>query len=152
MPWTFKSLSQGIVRQQSQCLEPVRDGKIIGKESFELKKYRMPAAMLAIFETVALTLWLTKDNLFYLFSLCYIGLSISLGIILFIRQYKHARRMAQLLVGLDMLIYLGLICNENMRRESFRYYRFTDVFEAATIHYANMQKIIGPLLFGNAVY
>ena len=53
----------------------------------------------------------------------------------------------QLLVGLYMLIYLGLICRENMQIEGFWYYLFTGVFEAATIHYA-VAKIFGPLLFG----
>ena len=112
-----------------------------------MKKYLMPVLMLAIFETVAVTLWLTKDNLFYLFNFSYIGLSISFGVFLFIRKYKHARRIVQLLVGLYMLIYLGLICNENMQIEGFWYYLFTGVFEAATIHYA-VAKIFGPLLFG----
>lgn len=46
-----------------------------------------------------------------------------------------------------MLIYLGLICRENMQIEGFWYYLFTGVFEAATIHYA-VAKIFGPLLFG----
>ena len=30
-----------------------------------MKKYAMPIIMLAVFETVAITLWLTKNNLFY---------------------------------------------------------------------------------------
>ena len=67
--------------------------------------------------------------------------------ILFIMKYKHARRVTQLLIGLYMLIYLGLICNENMQIEGFWYYLFTGVFEAATIHYA-VAKIFGPLIFG----
>lgn len=46
-----------------------------------------------------------------------------------------------------MLIYLGLICNENMQIEGFWYHLFTGVFEAATIHYA-VAKIFGPLVFG----
>ena len=46
-----------------------------------------------------------------------------------------------------MLIYLGLICNENMQIEGFWYYLFNGVFEAATIHYA-VAKIFGPLIFG----
>ena len=46
-----------------------------------------------------------------------------------------------------MVVYLGLICNENMQIEGFWYYLFTGVFEAATIHYA-IAKIFGPLLFG----
>ncbi len=112
-----------------------------------MKKYLLPAMLLAIFETVAIVLWLTKDNLFYLFNFSYIGVSIALGIFLFIKNYKHARRITQLLVGLYMLVYLGLICNENMQIEGFWYYLFTGVFEAATIHYA-VAKIFGPLVFG----
>lgn len=111
------------------------------------RKYIWSVIMLAIFETVAVTLWLTKDNLFYMFNFSYIGISISLGIFLFTRKYKYARRIVQLLVGLYMLIYLGLICNENMQIEGFWYYLFTGVFEAATIHYA-IAKIFGPLIFG----
>ena len=100
-----------------------------------MKKYRLPIILLAVFEAVAITLWLTKNNLFYLFNFSYIGLSISLGVFLFIRKYNYARRIVQLLVGLYMLIYLGLICQENMQIEGFWYYLFTGVFEAATIHY-----------------
>ena len=62
-------------------------------------------------------------------------------------RYKHARRVAQFLVGTYMLVYLGLISNENMQIEGFWYYLFTGVFEAATIHYA-VAKIFGPLIFG----
>ncbi|MCM1315075.1 MAG: 4Fe-4S binding protein [Muribaculaceae bacterium] len=112
-----------------------------------MKKYLFPIVMLTIFEIIAITLWLTKDNLFYLFNFSYIGISISLGLFLFIRKYKYARRITQLLVGLYMLVYLGLISNENMQIEGFWYYLFTGVFEAATIHYA-VAKIFGPLLFG----
>lgn len=112
-----------------------------------MKKYLLPIVMLAVFETVAVVLWLTKDNLFYLFNFSYIGGSIALGLFLFLKKYKHARRVTQLLVGLYMLVYLGLICNENMQLEGFWYYLFTGVFEAATIHYA-VAKIFGPLLFG----
>ena len=103
--------------------------------------------MLVVFETIAVTLWLAKDNLFYPFNFSYIGISISLGLFLFVRKYRHARRIVQLLVGSYMLVYLGLICNENMQIEGFWYYLFTGVFEAATIHYA-VAKIFGPLIFG----
>lgn len=113
----------------------------------KMKKYMLPIIMLTIFEVVAVTLWLTKDNLFYLFNFSYIGMSISLGVFLFTKRYQHARRITQLLVGLYMLVYLGLISNENMQIEGFWYYLFTGVFEAATIHYA-VAKIFGPLLFG----
>ena len=112
-----------------------------------MKKYFLPFIMLVIFETVAVTLWLTQGNIFYLFNFSYIGISISFGIFLFIKKYRYARRVAQLLVGLYMLVYLGLICGENMQIEGFWYYLFTGVFEAATIHYA-VAKILGPLFFG----
>lgn len=112
-----------------------------------LKKYAGPLLMLAVFETIAVTLWLTMDNLFYLFNFSYIGGAIALGLALYVKKYKHARRVVQLLVGLYMLVYLGLICNENMQIEGFWYYLFSGVFEAATIHYA-VAKIFGPLLFG----
>lgn len=103
--------------------------------------------ILLLFLTVAVLLWLTKHNVFYLFNFSYIGISISLGIFLFSRKYPYARRVVQLLVGLYMLVYLGIICRENMQIEGFWYYLFTGVFEAATIHYA-VAKIFGPLLFG----
>ena len=112
-----------------------------------MKKYAMPIAMFAVFEAVAVTLWLTKGNLFYLFNFSYIGASVALGTALFIQGNKNARRVTQLLVGLYMLVYLGLISQENMQIEGFWYYLFTGVFEAATIHYA-VAKIFGPLLFG----
>jgi len=121
--------------------------------SFELlwrdavKKYAVPIALFAAFETVAITLWLTKGNPFYLFNFTYIGASVALGAALFIQGNKNARRVTQLLVGLYMLVYLGLISNENMQIEGFWYYLFSGVFEAATIHYA-VAKIFGPLLFG----
>ena len=112
-----------------------------------MKKYALPVVLFAVFEAVAVTLWLTKHNLFYLFNFSYIGLAVSLGVFLMIGRYRHARRIVQLLVGLYMLVYLGLICRENMQIEGFWYFLFTGVFEAATIHYA-VAKIFGPLLFG----
>lgn len=113
----------------------------------KVKKYILPIVMWLIFEIVAVSLWLTKSNLFYLFNFSYIGTSIAVGLILMINKYKQARRVVQLLVGLYMLVYLGIISNENMQIEGFWYYLFTGVFEAATIHYA-VAKIFGPLIFG----
>lgn len=112
-----------------------------------LKKYSAPLIMLVIFETVAITLWLSLGNIFYLFNFTYIGGFIALGLFLYIRKYKHARLVVQFGVGLYMLVYLGFICQENMQIEGFWYYLFSGVFEAATIHYV-VAKIIGPLFFG----
>ena len=87
----------------------------------QFRQYLQPLIILIVFEAVAVTLWLTKNNIFYLFNFSYIGLSISLGLFLFINKYKYARRIVQLLVGLYMLVYLGLICHENMQIEGFWY-------------------------------
>ena len=112
-----------------------------------LKKYALVLLIGGVFATVAVSLWLTKRNLFYLFNFSYIGISLSLGLFLLGQKYPHARRVVQLLVGLYMLVYLGFINRENMQIEGFWYYLFTGVFEAATIHYA-VAKIFGPLIFG----
>ena len=112
-----------------------------------MKKYAGSIFMLIVFETIAITLWLSKGNLFYLFNFSYIGCSISLGLFLYAKKVKHARSVVQFLVGMYMLLYLGLMSNENMQIEGFWYYLFTGVFEAATIHYA-VAKIFGPLIFG----
>lgn len=112
-----------------------------------MKKYTAPLIMMSIFGSIGVCLWLTKGDLFYLFNFSYIGISIALGLFLFAKKVPNARRVVQFLVGCYMLIWLGLICNENMQLEGFWYYLFTGVFEAATIHYA-VAKIFGPLLFG----
>ena len=112
-----------------------------------MRRFAIPVALFLAFEVVAVSLWLTKGNPFYLFNFSYIGAAVALGAGLFIQGSKHARRITQLLVGLYMLVYLGLVSHENMQIEGFWYYLFTGVFEAATIHYA-VAKIIGPLLFG----
>ncbi len=112
-----------------------------------MKKYILPVAMFLLFEVVAVSLWLTTGNRFYLFNFTYIGGCISVGLALFVSGKKQARRFVQFAVGSYMLVYLGLICRENMQIEGFWYYLFLGVFEAATIHYA-VAKIFGPLLFG----
>ena len=48
----------------------------------------LPFFMLAIFEAIAVILWLSKDNLFYLFNFSYIGLFLSLGLFLYGRNCK----------------------------------------------------------------
>ena len=123
-----------------------------GKKPPERGRIRLkgcaPALMvMALFYGVGLVLWLTKGDWFYLVNFGYIGSSIALGMFLFTKNVPYARRVVQLLVGLYMLVYLGIICRENMQIEGFWYYLFQGVFQAAVIHYA-VAKIFGPLLFG----
>ena len=112
-----------------------------------MKKYLIPALLLAVFETVAVSLWLGKGDIFYLFNFSYIGFSLALGTFLFLRGVPQARRVSQVLIGLYMLVYLGILSRENMQLEGFWYYLFCGSFTAATIHYA-VAKIFGPLIFG----
>ncbi len=112
-----------------------------------LSRYLVSALLFLLFEAVAITLWLIKDNLFYLLNFSYIGTCLALGTALFTAEKRYARHFVQLAVGSYMLLYLGIISRENMQIEGFWYYLFLGVFEAATIHYA-VAKIFGPLLFG----
>ena len=111
------------------------------------KKYLPPLMMWLFFEAVAASLALMLDNLFYFFNFTYIGTALAIGLVLYEKKKKYARNAVQLAVGLYMLVYLGIICRENMQIEGFWYYLFLGVFEAATIHYL-VAKILGPLLFG----
>lgn len=111
------------------------------------KKYLPSLLFFLLFEIIAFTLYLTTNNLFYLINFTYIGTCLAIGTALFTAGKKYARHFVQLAVGSYMLIYLGLISQENMQIEGFWYYLFLGTFEAATIHYA-VAKIFGPLLFG----
>lgn len=112
-----------------------------------MKKILPSIAMLALFEAVAVSLWLTRHNVFYLLNFTYIGLCLSVGLALFVSGKRYARHFTQFAVGTYMLVYLGICSRENMQLEGFWYYLFSGTFEAATIHYA-VAKIFGPLLFG----
>ena len=114
-----------------------------------LRKYIASLLLFLLFETVAITLWKAKGNLFYLLNFSYIGGCLALGTALFTAGKRYARYFVQLAVGSYMLLYLGVISCENMQIEGFWYYLFLGVFEAATIHYA-VAKIFGPLFFNPA--
>ena len=113
----------------------------------KLKKYLPPLIMWLVFEMIAVTLAFTLDNIFYFFNFSYIGTAIASGLVLYGQKKKYARNAVQFAVGLYMLVYLGVLCRENMQIEGFWYYLFLGVFEAAVIHYV-IAKILGPLLFG----
>ena len=117
------------------------------KNDSSLRKYVPSLLLFLLLEVVAVTLWLMKDNLFYLLNFSYIGCCLAAGTALFTAGKRYARHFVQLAVGCYMLLYLGVISRENMQIEGFWYYLFLGVFEAATIHYA-VAKIFGPLLFG----
>lgn len=112
-----------------------------------MQKYKVPLIILLVFESVAIILWQALNNSFYFFNFTYIGVVLCVGLTLSAHKYKYARLFTQLGVGLYMLVYLGIISNENMQIEGFWYYLFLGVFQAAVIHYV-VAKLLGPLIFG----
>lgn len=91
-----------------------------------MKQYLFPVSIWGLFEVIAVTLWLAMDNLFYLLNFTYIG--------------------SCLAIGLYMLVYLGIILNENMQIEGFWYYLFlADMSNLAQI-------MLWFFLIGNLIY
>jgi polyferredoxin len=72
---------------------------------------------------------------------------VSIGVYLLSINNKYGRTLVQFGIGLYMVIFLGIILQENMQLSGFFYYLFLGVFQAAVIHYA-VAKIFGPVLFG----
>jgi polyferredoxin len=116
-----------------------------------LRDLLVPAIIFLIFWTVALALWHRTGRIFFLFDLGYIGTSLGVGIGLYIllpRQKKPiGRRLAQFLVGVYMVGFLGLILLQNMQLEGLFFYLCTGIFSGAIIHYS-IAKLFGPLIFG----
>ena len=125
-------------------------GKVAKKKGPRMNgmaKYKVPALLWLVFEAVAIVLWRTTGNLFYLGNFSYIGTALAAGTALYIANWRYARHAVQFAIGTYMLVYLGFLCHENMQIEGFWYYLFLGSFEAATIHYA-VAKIFGPRVFG----
>ena len=139
------SIQNGI----DNCTEIIKIKPDFARKNNVLRKYIASLLLFLLFETVAITLWKAKGNLFYLLNFSYIGGCLALGTALFTAGKRYARHFVQLTVGSYMLLYLGVISCENMQIEGFWYYLFLGVFEAATIHYA-VAKIFGPLFFNPA--
>ena len=67
-------------------------------------KYLVSILLFLLFEAVAITLWLIKDNLFYLLNFSYIGTCLALGTTLFTAEKRYARHFVQLAAGGYMLL------------------------------------------------
>ena len=115
-----------------------------------MKKLFAPAIIFITFWSVAALLWQTTGNSFFLFNFGYIGTAVSVGIGLYVvlprKNKPSARRFSQLLVGIYMLGFLGLLKKENMQLEGFFIYLLSGYFAGSVIHYL-IAKIIGPLIF-----
>jgi NAD-dependent dihydropyrimidine dehydrogenase PreA subunit len=120
-------------------------------EPGRLRKLRVPAVLLLIFWTVAFTLWRRTGTIFFLFDIGYIGTSLALGTGLYAvlprEKRPIGRRLAQFLIGVYMVGFLGLFVLQNMQLEGLFFYLCTGIFSGAIIHYS-IAKIFGPLIFG----
>ena len=112
-----------------------------------MKKYRTAIILFLVFEVIAVWLWLASGNLFFLLNFSYLGISIGLGGALMAAGWKYAPELTQFLVGSYMLVFLGLICRENMQIEGFWFYAASGIIGGASLH-SLIAKIFGPLLFG----
>ena len=118
-----------------------------------MRRFLAPAAIFISFWTLAVLLWLKSGQWFWIVNFGYIGTAVALGMGLYVGLPKAKKRigrvLAQLLVGLYMFAFLGLIARENMQIEGFFFYLLAGFTGGAVIHYL-VAKIIGPLLFGRA--
>ena len=120
-------------------------------ETKKSRELRAPMILFIVFWVIAIVLWQTTRNLFYLFNFGYIGTAVGFGIGLYHllprKKKPSGRRFAQLLVGIYMLGILGLLKKENMQLEGFFFYLLAGFFAGSVIHYF-IAKIAGPVLFG----
>ena len=54
------------------------------------RKYTFSIIMFILFEMIAITLWLTKDNLFFMLNFSYIGTCLALGTAFFTAGMNYA--------------------------------------------------------------
>ncbi|MGO9087139.1 MAG: 4Fe-4S binding protein [Candidatus Sulfotelmatobacter sp.] len=119
--------------------------------SRRLRPLQFPALIFTIFWILALVLWRRTGNPFFIFDMGNIGTSLGIGIGLYELLPRHkkpvGRRLAQFLVGIYMVGFLGLIVLQNMQLEGLLFFVFTGIFSGAVIHYS-IAKIFGPMIFG----
>ena len=123
---------------------------MISKEKINLKALMQPIILMVVFWIIAIILWRTTGKIFYVFNFGYIGTAIGVGIGLYTalpKKKKHwGRRLSQLLIGIYMLGFLGLLEAENMQIEGFFFYLLSGFFAGSVIHYL-VAKVAGPLFF-----
>lgn len=116
-----------------------------------LKKLIIPGTIFLSFLAAAIILWRITGKMFYIFNFGYIGTAVGTGIGLYTflprKKKQIGRRIAQLLVGIYLLGFLGLIMKENMQIEGFFFYLLSGFFSGSVIHYL-VAKVFGPLIYG----
>jgi ferredoxin len=131
--------------------EMTNENDTVNEKRSLAKELRIPLMIFSIFWILAIVLWQAKGNIFFLFNFGYIGTAIGVGLGAYIflprKKKPSGRRLAQFLVGIYMLGFLGLVQKENMQLEGFFFYLLGGFFAGSVIHYA-VAKVVGPVFFG----
>jgi ferredoxin-type protein NapH len=109
-----------------------------------------PLLFLLVFYLIAIWRYLATGNTFYLWNFGYLGSALALGIFLAGAlpgsKYRWGRCVTQFLMGSYLLVYVGVICREDMQIEGFWLYLSLGVFAGATLHYF-IAKVLGTFFF-----
>jgi len=118
-----------------------------------LKALVIPGTIFLSFWIVAVILWQITGSTFYIINFGYIGTAVGVGIGLYSalprKKKPVGRRVAQLLIGIYLLVFLGLMMKENMQIEGFFFHLLAGFFASSVIHYI-VAKFSGPLIYGRA--
>lgn len=116
-----------------------------------LKKLKHAIILFVFFWVIAILFWQLKGNIFFLFNFGYIGTALAVGLgsyqLLPRKKKPSGRRLAQFLVGIYLLVFLGLIKYENMQIEGFFFYLLGGIFSGSVIHYL-VGKVMTPVIIG----
>ena len=113
-------------------------------DRFNFAKLTQPVILMAFFWVIAVVLWQIKDNIFLLFNFLYLGTAIGVGVGLYMalpRRKKHwGRRVSQVLMGGYLLLFLGVMKQENMQLEGFFYYLMAGFFSGSLIQFLKLYR------------
>jgi len=123
------------------------------KDEFDFKELASSLAIVIPFWIVAVVLWRSTGDIFYLFNFLYIGAAIGVGIGVYSalprKKKSLGRKLTLFLIGGYLFVFLGLLKFENLQIEGFFFYLLAGFFSGSVIHYM-VAKIFGPILFGRA--
>jgi len=123
------------------------------EDKFDFKELTSSLIIVISFWIVAVVLWQSTGDIFYLFNFLYIGTAIGIGIGFYSalprKKKPLGRKLTLFLIGGYMLLFLGLLEFENMQIEGFFFYLLAGFFSGSVIHYL-VAKILGPILFNRA--
>ena len=123
------------------------------EDKFDFNELASSLVIVIPFWIVAIFLWQSTGDIFYLFNFLYIGAAIGVGIGVYSalprKKKPLGRKLTLFLIGGYLLVFLGLLKFENLQIEGFFFYLLAGFFSGSVIHYM-VAKIFGPILFNRA--